>query len=180
MVKDNDTSQAVAAIYREHFTTVYRIAYGVLRNAEHTEDICQEVFIKYTQHHQHLSKTHYTKYWLMRVAKNLAINLSKRKERERKSYRRLFIENKKAEDPSDLHAMQQETIEMVQTAIDLLPPRYKEIVVMHEYAGASYKDIAKTLRTTENNVKVRMFRARKKVAEILANNYGKEAYEQTT
>ncbi len=177
MVKEHDASQAIAMVYKEHFATVYRIAYGVLRNSELTEDVCQEVFIKYAHHHDRLSQTDYVKHWLMRVAKNLAINVSKRREREKKSYQRLFIESKKSEASADTDLMKQETIDTVKTAIDLLPNRYREIVIMREYGGASYKDIARVLNTTENNVKVHMFRARKKIAEILINNDEKVAYE---
>ncbi len=174
------TLLSIEDAYKEHFSVVYKTAYAILRSYDQAEDVAQEVFIRYADHHDRLSKTDYAKYWLMRVSKNLAINLSKRKEREKVSYKKLFFQSSQTTKSVDEEFLRHETADMVKTAIDLLPTRYREILVMYEYGGFSYKEIAKTLRVSIGNVKVRMFRARKKIAELVLKYYGSEAYERLT
>ena len=48
-----------------------------------------------------------------------------------------------------------------------LPPKLKEVIVLKEYGDMNYKEIGKVVGITEGNVKVRVFRARKLLEEML-------------
>ena len=63
--------------------------------------------------------------------------------------------------------LQQETVKAAQRALDKLPPKLKEVLVLAEYGDMNYKDIGKVLGITEGNVKVRIFRARNQLEKIL-------------
>ena len=47
------------------------------------------------------------------------------------------------------------------------PDKLKEVLVLKEFGEMNYKEIARALRISESNVKVRVFRAKEKLAEIL-------------
>ena len=48
-----------------------------------------------------------------------------------------------------------------------LPPKLKEVIVLAEYGELNYKEIGKVIGITEGNVKVRIFRARKLLEDML-------------
>ena len=63
--------------------------------------------------------------------------------------------------------MATEAINLTQKALDKLPEKLKEAVILKEYSDLNYKEIGKVLGISEGNVKVRIFRARKLLEEIL-------------
>ena len=56
--------------------------------------------------------------------------------------------------------MKKETLSIVRDAVDLLPVKYKTVLILKEYGELNYRDIAKILHISENNVKIRIYRAR--------------------
>jgi len=152
-------------VYEDNFLTVYRVAYGITQNSEVAEDICQEVFIRYTQYEKKVYK--YAKYWLIRVSRNLAINIAKRKQKEHMMYSHMFKNSKMVDPAVDKSILKEENKDMLIAAISKLPIRYKEVIIMKQYADLPYRDIAKALHISESNVKVRMYRARVLLKKLL-------------
>ena len=60
-----------------------------------------------------------------------------------------------------------ETTSMVRQAIAALPPEWRDIIVMREYEGMSYAEIAGLLGIEEGTVKSRLNRAKIKIKEFL-------------
>ena len=58
-------------------------------------------------------------------------------------------------------------MQTAKAALEKLPPHLKEVLVLREYAGLNYKEIGKIVGITEDNVKVRVFRAREKLLTFL-------------
>jgi len=61
-----------------------------------------------------------------------------------------------------------ELLELVTTALALLPEDYRESFVLREYDGLSYQEIADITHTSLATVKIRIFRAKQKIREILS------------
>jgi RNA polymerase sigma-70 factor (ECF subfamily) len=61
-----------------------------------------------------------------------------------------------------------ELLSLVTTALELLPEDYRESFVLREYDGLSYQEIADLTQTSLATVKIRIFRAKQKIREILA------------
>ena len=59
-----------------------RVAYHVTYSIDVSEDIVQEAFIRFYEKNMEFPSVDEAKYWLIRVTKNLAINVVKRKSRE--------------------------------------------------------------------------------------------------
>jgi RNA polymerase sigma-70 factor (ECF subfamily) len=57
----------------------------------------------------------------------------------------------------------------VHAAVAALPPAYAQVVVLHYFRRLSYQAIAERLQISENSVKMRLFRAREKLREALAD-----------
>ena len=57
--------------------------------------------------------------------------------------------------------------EAVRRGLEQLTPEYREILLLREINGLSYDEISRVLKLEEGTVKSRIFRARKKLSEIL-------------
>jgi RNA polymerase sigma-70 factor (ECF subfamily) len=64
-------------------------------------------------------------------------------------------------------AQENETKAIVRTCIDALKVEYREVLLLREYEGQSYEEIAAITGNTESSVKSRLFKARKALAEKL-------------
>lgn len=65
-------------------------------------------------------------------------------------------------------------IQFLYEAIAKLPPEYREVIVMAEIAGLSHKDIAQATGMSIANIKIRVFRAKKKLKALLTTNADNE------
>jgi RNA polymerase sigma-70 factor (ECF subfamily) len=132
-----------------------------------SEDICQEAFIRFYEKNIDFRSIDESKYWLIRVVKNMSINVVKRKAREQATVERL----KQAPSAPILNGEQtllgNETRTLVREAVEKLPEKLKSVLVLKEYADLNYKQIAEILRISESNVKVRVHRARKIMESML-------------
>lgn len=156
-------------VYNEVFPVIMRVAYHVTYNADVAEDICQEAFIKFYDKDMVFPSVDEAKFWLIRVTKNLAINHIKRKARENASLERIkkapVATNPFKDGQSEL--LQKEGRLAVRKAIAQLPEIYRTVIVLREYGDLDYKQIAKILKISESNVKVRVHRARKELEGLL-------------
>ena len=94
----------------------------------------------------------------------------KRKGRERKAYAKAFKEDTRKMDTGEEVYLKTETSKIVNTALDLLPDKLKIVLQLKEYGDLNYKEIGRILGITEGNVKVRVFRARERLASLIGES----------
>jgi RNA polymerase sigma factor (sigma-70 family) len=160
-------SGAFDDIYDDLFPLLYRIAYRVTGESTAAEDLCQEAFVRYIQRLHPLPSREQAKYWLIRVVRNLSYNLEKRRGRERRAVDRLIHESKQTAPSGERELLRGESSRLVQEALKHVPFQLRTALILREYADMSYREIARALRITESNVKVRVFRAREQLKKIL-------------
>ena len=154
-------------VYDSVYPLLYRIAYRMTGDTDVSEDLCQEAFIRYYKRVIPLPSLDQAKYWLIRVVKNLALNHEKRRGREKKAYDRYVREPKPLVRSSETELLRSESAKLVQDALEKLPPKLRAVIVLREYGGLSYREIAKVAGITESNVKVRVYRAREHLKKHL-------------
>ncbi|WP_461246020.1 RNA polymerase sigma factor [Treponema sp. R6D11] len=154
-------------LYDSAFNILLRVAYRITNSWEAAEDICQESFFRLYEKNMVFPSQDEAKYWLIRVVKNAALNYAKRKERERKAYQRAFREDHRQEETGEGLLVKKEASEEVKSALEKLPENLRMVLILKEYTEMNYKEIGKTLGISEGNVKVRVFRARERLAEIM-------------
>ena len=153
--------------YTELYPVIFRVAYRIVGDANMAEDMCQEAFIKYYQREEDLPDLNQTKYWLIRVVKNISLNYEKRKARERVAVDKIKKgPQKKVETGEDIY-LKDEAKSEIQEALQNLPYKFRVVLILKEYAKMNYKEIGDVLGISEGNVKVRVFRAREKLAALL-------------
>ena len=159
-----------------YYEMVYAVAFGILRHREAARDVTQEAFIKAHRELPHFEGKSKFKTWLYRIAVNSAIDEQRRK-RPAQSLDATDASGEEDEkpvvitdpgaDPSE-KAEQSELRSLILKALDELSADHRAVMVLREWQGLSYEEIAETLSLGMGTVMSRLFYARKKMAEILA------------
>ena len=158
--------------YESLYPVLFRIAYRITGNSTKAEDLCHEAFIKYWQREEPLPDIDQTKYWLIRVLKNISLNYEKKRSREQRAYGRLQKSAPQYSKSTDQEFFREQTRSMVQEALGRLPAKLRVVLVLKEYGDLNYREIAGILGISEGNVKVRAFRARERLAQLLDGEIG--------
>ena len=167
IVHKDEKTEKFDSLYEEIFPVLVKISYHMTGDVSTAEELCQEAFVRYYQRMELFPDPKQATYWLIRVVKNLSLNLRKRKEREQRAYQRYIHEPRKQAESGETEYLKSETKESVHQLLDKLPEKLKEAVVLREYGNLSYREMAKVLRISESNAKVRVFRAREMIGTMI-------------
>ena len=154
-------------LYETAFPILFRVACRITNNEEAAEDLCQEAFFRLHEKNMVFPSPDEAKYWLIRVVKNAALNYAKRKVREQKAHQRAFREDTRVSETGENILLKKETREEVLRALEKLPENLRIVLILKEYGELNYKEIGRSLGISEGNVKVRVFRARERLAGLL-------------
>lgn len=131
-----------------------------MRNEDDAQDIVQDVFEKLWVNRRKVDKSK-AKSWMFTTAHHAMIN---------------FIQRSKRSVAMELHELPEtmmhdtnifESNEVVQRAVAILPPVQRSIMLLRDLEGYSYQEIGEMLNITDSQVKVYLFRARKKIKKQL-------------
>jgi RNA polymerase sigma factor (sigma-70 family) len=170
MMNSRDERSFFNQVYTAVFPVLYRVVLRIVGDQESAEEICHDAFIRFYQHSTSLPDADQARYWILRVGKNLAFNLAKRRGRERNAFEKAFYEPKKPSRPADSDTLEEESLLAVRAAVDRLPRTLRDVIVLKEYGDLPYAEIAQVLGISVANVKVRVYRARERLAKLLEEN----------
>lgn len=159
-------------LYRElvdsHRNKVYALTLRILGESGEAEEAAQDSFIKA---YQNLNKFNYQSRfstWLYRIAFNTAISY-KRKHRIEKTQYEDSVMNMDSGESTDKHMMQNEQKIYIKKALRQLPDIDRTILTLYYLSDYSIEEVCKATGMKLSAVKVRLFRARKKMADELVN-----------
>ena len=143
--------------------SVFRLAYGMVRNREDAEDITQDAFVRLYQSDKRFNDDEHTKAWLIRVTINLCKDMVKSA-----WYRH------RDEPVSDISS-ENDTISPLKNCIERLDAESVAVIYLFYYEGYSIREIAEIRRTTSAAVRTRLTRARKQLRKMLSEEDYHEA-----
>ncbi len=155
------------AIYNATFRLLYTVSWRVVGDEEAAEDLVHDSYIKANEKGLVFPSIDDAKYWLIRVVKNASLNYAMRKTREKKAYHKAFYEDTRKVESGEQDILKDEARKATVEALNQLPKKLREVLVLREYGDLNYKEIGAVLGITEGNVKVRVFRAREKLEKLL-------------
>jgi RNA polymerase sigma-70 factor (ECF subfamily) len=150
-------STAFDELFLRHYTTVYRVLYGVVGNAQEAEDLAQETFAALYQQPPQLNDFGAIGAWLYRVAVNRAYNALRGEQRLQRRLERVEVEPEQQSDPQDEYLRREER-ERVRAALGRLPERSAKLLLLR-YAGLAYAEIAAALQVAPGSVGTLLARA---------------------
>jgi RNA polymerase sigma-70 factor (ECF subfamily) len=163
---------AFEALVRETHRSVYGLVYRLVGNHDDAADVMQETYLRVWRGLRRFRGDAAFETWVYRVAANAAFSHLKKRGRDPEPI-----------DPTDLAPIEQPVPEpeepldadKLEKALQKLPVAMRTVLVMKDMYGFTLEEIAKQVGATEGAVKVRLFRARRKVADLM---YGSDVVVQ--
>lgn len=157
---------ATHQLYRNYGRQVYAYCLHKLHSREETEDAVQTIFMNAFRALKRGTVPEHEQAWLFRIAHNECLN------RRTSSVRRLRVESPKdlqvleevAPAPADADPLERVSLE---DALDRMPRNQRRAILLREWQGLSYREIAAELRLSQAAVEMLIFRARRGLAAAL-------------
>jgi len=151
-------------IMRRYNQRLYRVAHSILRNDAEAEDVMQDAYVRAYQHLGQFEGRAKFSTWLTRIAVHEALARAHRRRRVQEldaepsgGYMDPLISN--TPDPEQ-QVSDHELVALLQTAVLALPTSYRSVLMLRDIEEMSTTETAQALDLTEENVKVRLHRAR--------------------
>lgn len=151
--------QELVALYRDN---LFAAAFNVCKNAQDAEDAVQDTFIQYYTSSKEFENEQHIRAWLIRVAINKAKNMNHTFWRQNKRSLEEYMETLTFETP--------ESEDLFETVMGL-PEKYRIVIHLFYYEDYTIREIAKILKLSETNVKVRLSRGRKQLKDSLQEGW---------
>ena len=161
------SKKAFDVLYEKFRPRLLAYCRRILGNTDDAEDVVQDVFIKAHDKIDSLMNGILLKHWLFSIARNEALMKIRKRHPETSIDADAVWDD---ETPID-QLEHQETSEIVQRLLRDLKLEYREVLVLREYDGLSYSDIAKIIGVSEDVIRVRIYRARNAMTEKLKRFY---------
>ncbi|NCT00118.1 RNA polymerase sigma factor [Candidatus Parcubacteria bacterium] len=171
-VNKEKIEQEFMAAYESYSDDIFRYCSYQTSNREVALDISQDTFTKTWKYIADGKEVENIRAFLYRVAKNLIIDW--RRKKKSSSLDALLDEGFDYDDDMDAMERHETGYEanLAKEALDTLKDSYKEVMTMRYIEGLSVKEIAEKLKTTENNISVRIHRGLQKLNEELKEQHG--------
>ena len=167
--RQHANDKALAALVDQYASTLYRVAFSVLRNPSDAEDAVQEAFLRVLRHRDGLGEVRDHRVWLIRIVWNIVLD---RKRRAKTRPETNDVEELTRVLPAHgLSAEQRAAAAQhhahVLACVDRLPAKEREVLMLSAFEELSSVEIALVLGITESSVRSRLFRARNLMADLL-------------
>ncbi len=170
---------ALAQLVQKYSDRIYNLALRILRNHEDAEDILQETFLTVIEklHTFDGRSSFFT--WIYRIATNASLMKLRKKKvvfqqlNDNPDFQdsvesRVFIDW--SQDPS-ITIYDQEVKKKIDEAINKLPDIYRSVFILRDIEGLSIKETSDIMSITEENVKIRLRRARQFLRDYLSDYF---------
>ena len=173
----NGNTQAFSILIDRYKHMVFTLALKMLKNRENAEEVAQDTFIKAFSSLSTFKGDSKFSTWLYKIAYYGSLDYLK------KEKRRLITST--IDSDHDIHFSELTTIldqfeiqdrkNMIKQSLDELSSDEAVLVTLHYFEELSLQEISEVINVSSNTIKVRLFRIRKRLAEILEKKLTPEA-----
>jgi len=161
-------------LFRDYGAKIYGLALRSGLAPKDAEDGVQEVFLKVQRRISTFRGEAALSTWLYQVALNTLRDHRRKVVRQTRAVD-MSVVTEQAADPTFPtqcetpveEASRSERRALVREALDRLPAKFREVLVLRELQGLAYRDIARILEVKQGTVESRIFRARERLAKEL-------------
>ena len=172
---------AFARLVERYQGRIYGFIYQFFRNEDLAAELTQETFLRVYRFIKRYDPERKFSTWIYSIAKNICIDEQRKLKRDRS----ISIEDlppgalvaksdsAHLKNPADISLHLEERM-LMEESIALLPEKYRAAIILCYFQELSYQEIADILDLSLNLVKVRIFRAKKRLLEIIKARAEKE------
>jgi len=164
--------KAFNTLLNSFWKDVYHFQFNKCNNEDESEDITIKTFAKAFDKIKSFDDNYQFKNWLFTISSNIYIDHLRKVKTETISLNKNAKEIHRIvdEEPSPADQLiQEQNLAQLKAYIKQLKPHYQKVINLRYFQELSYKEIANTLDEPMNNIKVKLLRAKKLLAEIINN-----------
>ncbi|MGC8743364.1 MAG: sigma-70 family RNA polymerase sigma factor [Verrucomicrobiia bacterium] len=174
--KKGDTA-AFEELVSRHRDKIYARLLTIVKNEDIAIDLSQDAWIKIWRRLKQFHGDSTFATWVTRIAINIGLDhLRKQKRRKIESIEEQIEESGGIERQMPIETVnptqgleREELRARINDAMNELSDEHKTVLVLHEFEGLEYKEIAKLMKCSVGTVMSRLFYARKRLARLLAS-----------
>jgi RNA polymerase sigma-70 factor (ECF subfamily) len=151
-----------------HLDAAYNLARWLTRNPADADDVVQEAYLRAFKFIETLRSAD-SRAWLLTIVRNTCytwLQQNRPRDLEAAFDEDIHSGESDSEDPAT-QLVRSASQEMLKEALEALPPEFREVVVLRELEGFSYKEIAEIVKIRPGTVMSRLARARRRLKELL-------------
>lgn len=179
VLSQQEDFKALEALIKKIQSDVYATLSYLIKNPEHIPDLTQDILLKVAKNIQNLKNPKCFKGWLNNIITNTYYDFVRKHKRTPET---ISIDN--TCEPLDIQfkielpdkkvkpiekCISSECEKFIKEAIKNLPESFRIAIILREFQGLSYEEIAQTTNSSIGTVKSRISRARIKLQEALKN-----------
>lgn len=173
----NDDPEALEELVKRHQSSVYASFYYLSNECQDILDLTQEALLKMAKNIKSLKEPKKFKSWLNQIVTNVFYDYIRSKNRkpqtvsidkddEGETCPKVIELPSKSKSPEE-NTLGDELSDVIENSIHKLPDSFRLAIVLREFQGLSYEEIASITNTNVGTVKSRIARARSKLQEEL-------------
>lgn len=144
---------------------IYNYALKVLQDKMRADDIVQEVFLKLFENLNNIHNKQSIQFWLFKTTRNEIFSFLRSTKNKKLVTQVIDIEEVEIETAQSLsdEIENTELKKLILNELEMMNEDFREVFVLKEYSGLSYKEIASLMDIDEELVKSRLYKARQKL-----------------
>ena len=174
----NGDVQAFETLTSCYYTKIFNVCYRMLNNSEDASEQAQETFIKAFRYIYDFKGNCSISTWLYRIATNVCLDyLRKNKNKQNLSLEQniyddikmkdtLISDNPGPEKVAEINAQRK----AIREALSKMNEKNRILIILRDFNGLSYDEIAEIIKTPVGTVKSRLSRARSQLRDLLCKD----------
>jgi len=151
---------------------VYTLSLRLMSNREEAEEVSQDVFIKIFKSLKNFKGDSKVSTWVYRITYNTCLDRIKKNKKKQRHVDVDYVKEVAFSDVDDAleKMVREEKSELINKCLAKLPAEDAGVLTLYYFEEKNLTELEKILNLSANTVKVRLFRARKKLAAIMEAN----------
>lgn len=163
----SDNIFAFHMLYEKYSRKVFRFVYSMLKSVEDSENIVQDVFMNIWINRHRVDKDSSVKSYLFTITYNASVSVIRKKVKETEFLEYLSALPLQEFDPVNNEVEYNDLLVRIDTIVNELPARQKEIFRLHKFEGLKYHEISDRLNISVNTIENHMSCALKTIRKRL-------------
>jgi RNA polymerase sigma-70 factor, ECF subfamily len=161
---------AMRILFNRHRVRVFRFAARLVDDVTSAEDVVSEAFIEVWRQADRFEGRSSVSTWIMSIARFKALSVRRRRQE-------IELDDKVAETVADQRSTPEQILletdrrAQLSACLSQLSPDHREIIDLVYYHDKTIEEVAEIVGVPKNTVKTRMFYARRRLAQLLAQHH---------
>ncbi len=163
----NGDTIAFEEVYKTFAPVLYQRLLRLLKDTDTVEEILQDTFLKLWERRAQIDPQQGFKTYLYRIADHLAIDLFRKISRDKALQQELWSNTVSFYLHTEETLIAKEQRQLIEDAINRLPPKRKQILLLCKLEGKSYQEVAELMGISVSTVSNQLVKANKEIKSYI-------------